>query len=391
MGKEKVKKKISLITFISIFFATFFILIYMHIMLTHYLAERDSYLRSPIAEETIEENEINIEQYEKYKEFYDQYDVEGMKWFIKDLSESKDGIGAYTSSAKVYDDDYLVIVDGELYYIPNKNQKAVYEKYDPENIDSSGRVLVDEIDRKINYIIVPFEDPSYVMAIDEQGYVWTNIGKMYRYGDGKVTTDYLSRFEVFEFNHSIKDINDYWIDTKESHKVIDVCVVYEPIDAYTEIYFMLEDGSLIDSKGHPFADLNEDFYSAYENEAVLDDFDTVLVKSLYYQGKSYIEVNVDDGTYINPGTYFFDGVYEKIKKVAVSTQEGIVHDIFILTENGNVYSYAGGYMYSSDPIYLLYKVADNIVDIEDTDKGIVATNNKGKVQNISDILYADGE
>jgi len=393
-------KKCSLIGLIFIFIFLFFAIglgllaVYVKSM------DKTSKVSSIDTNQEIKEEIINNEQYEKFKEYYDKYENENMKWFIKDMLDKEGSTGAFTSSAKIFDEDYLIIEDGKLYYKPNKKQKESYLKYSPDKINDKGMIEVKNItlndtpsfERNIKYIIVPFEDPSYVIALDEEGYPYVNLNKMVRYADGEVYASTVESFSEYKFNHYFKNGSYNYNEEKPVQKVIDICIVNEEIEELTDIYFMLEDGSLVDSLGNPYVEYGSAFADELKNNARIDDIGPLHFKSLNYKGKMYVELNVEDDTSEIPaGKYVLLGIDDNIKKIDVNREDGRIRDFFILTEKGDVYSYVGFYMYPSNPYYQLYCIGQDAKDIKDTDGSFVAIDSNGKEHKISDLLYADGE
>ncbi len=343
--------------------------------------ENDTQLIDDMNNKTEVEVENDNPQYEKYSELYEKYsDNKKIKWCIKDMLDKVEDfvIGAYTKSADIYYKDELIIEDGILYL-----------KKDNDYIRVKGIV------GNVKYIIVPLRSPKlkYVWALTEDGTIYRNNNE-----------GYLSYFYEFEFDNDCNynqtkssfRVNTNPIttlNTNQKHKVVDMCYIEEQINELSSLYFLTEDGELINCIGEKYIDLGDGFYEKLNEVKPIKKYD-VAVKYLNYSSRAYINVHVDKNDSCKEKDFWYIGCNENIKDIFFDcnyeTQE--IEDIYFLTENDNLYAQPLKWTGPGCDYYLLSQIASNVLKIvEDDNSRTILVTKDGNKKDITGLMYFDGE
>lgn len=345
------------------------------------ITENDIQFIDDINNKTEVEIENDNSQYEKYSELYDKYsDNNKIKWCIKDMLDKDEdfAVGAYTKSADIYYKDELIIEDGILNF-----------KKDNDYVRVGG------IDGNVKYIIVPLRSPKlkYVWALTEDGTIYRNnsegnISYFYNFG-----FDNDSNYNQTKSSFRINTDPVTFLKTYQNHKIVDMCYVEEKVNALSALYFLTEDGDLINCIGEKYIDLNDEFYKKLNDTKTIKKYD-VTVKSMNYSSRAYLNVHVDKNNYCEERDFWYIGCDENIKDIFFDcnyeTQE--IDDIYFLTENDNLYTQPLKWTYPGCDCYLLSQIASNVLKIvEDDNNRTILVAKDGKKIDITAIMYIDGE
>lgn len=324
----------------------------------------------------------NNPQYEKYSELYDKYsNNKKIQWYIKDMLDKDEGVsvGAYTKSVSINENDELILEDGNLYY---KNSYV-------------DKTMVEGIDRKIKYIVIPIREPEvkYIWLLAEDGTIYRNNNEWTIASFSTFDFDNDCNYNQTKSSYRVTTNPITVLNTRQQHKIIDMCYINEEINALSSLYFLTEDGELINCIGEKYIDLDEEFYEKLNSVKPIKKFDAT-VKYLNYNSRAYINVHIDESEYKESRDFWYTGCDENIKDIYFDCdyENHKIDDIYFLTENGNLYTQALQDTNSNCDTYLLSQIDSNVLKIEeDENSDVILVTNNGQRRKITKIMYYDGE
>ncbi len=354
--EEDKKRKTSLLNFILIFIIIV-LCIFIFVLCFKLHNAYNNILNENEIEEIDNSKEVdsgNIELDKDYSSVYEKYRDEKIYWLIKDKKSVEDRFPNGANAISYVDDDFENAIES---YITNNYYKLDYSI----------------LDGKIRILFFPIAGQSM-----EEMYLITDKGSIYANYD-------VNTHERFDFK-KIKEFNQEIIDVCENSDGINLAIAESP-------FFLMTDGSLKSLNDIDYGELSSEFKKA---KSIKKDY--IELKYFYCKNNTFIHVTLEDNEF-NEETreFWYSGCDEKIKDIEFSINKGLynndigkIEDIYILTENNNVYAYPLSYTYSSDIYYKLFKIASNVKNMEYQNDRFVIVTNDGEVIDGVEALYADG-
>lgn len=333
-----------------------------------------------------ENNNIVNARYSEYKNLYDKYSNDNVTWYIKDCLNSEEDFakGAFTESVDIYEKDELVIENGEVYWNNVKKGEKV-KAYTPKYIDEE---MMEEPINNIEFIIVPDldEKKNHIWLLSEDNTLYCSYNT--------VLGQYFETWYEFDFfNNSLIDEDS--IPKTLNYKIVDMCYIEEKIPEFSDLYFLTEDGLLINEKGEEYVKFTDEFYTLLDSaEEVTQDY--ITVKYIFFEDRSFIKVIVNENEYNeNPKEFWYIGCNGKIKDVYFSINKdrtnypALIKDIYFLTEDDFIYSYPFSYTYD-EKVVRLYRIVKDVKKVDDSGEYFVIKTKDDKAYSGDALLYADG-